>query len=118
MPRRPPAPCPAPGCPALVAGGGGCERHRYRRLPRAERPQARFYSTAAWRRLRQHVLAAHPLCGDCATAGRTTAATEVDHVVPISRGGAALDEANCRSLCKRCHSRRTAASGLRWGRGE
>ena len=43
MPGRAPAPCPASGCPALVIGGGGCERHRYRRPPPAPRPPARGF---------------------------------------------------------------------------
>ncbi len=31
----------------------------------------------------------------------------VDHIVPISMGGARLDPDNCQSLCSRCHNRKT-----------
>ena len=35
-------------------------------------------------------------------------ATDVDHIVPISLGGAELDPDNFRSLCRSCHSKVTA----------
>jgi hypothetical protein len=34
--------------------------------------------------------------------------TSDDHVVPIQRGGALLDESNLQSLCRACHNRKTA----------
>lgn len=42
-------------------------------------------------------------------AGKVTAATEVDHIVP-HRGDERLfrDEKNLQSLCRPCHSRKTA----------
>ena len=52
-------------------------------------------------------LSDHPLCEDCEEAGRVTAAEEVDHVVPLSEGGAD-DESNFASRCKRCHAAKTA----------
>lgn len=59
-----------------------------------------------WRRTRALKLAEQPLCEDCHEKGMTTAATEVDHVVALSAGGA-HDLDNLRSLCKPCHSRKT-----------
>lgn len=65
---------------------------------------------ADWRRLREQVLAAEPLCRFCLSEGRTTAATEVDHIEPFN--GLAdplrLAPSNCRPLCQPCHRRRTA----------
>lgn len=52
------------------------------------------------------------MCAHCATIGRVEPATEVDHVVPIRRGGARLDPANLQALCKRCHSRKTMAEDM------
>ena len=40
-----------------------------------------------WMRLRAAVLDAQPLCVRCLAAGRTVAAREVDHVLPVHRGG-------------------------------
>lgn len=38
----------------------------------------------------------------CQICGRVSAQLEVDHIVPLSMGGAESDE-NRRSLCKDCH---------------
>lgn len=60
----------------------------------------------AWRDLRLLVLAEEPLCRACRADGRVTAATEVDHVVPKSRGG--TDErSNVQPLCRRHHTEKT-----------
>lgn len=45
-----------------------------------------------------------PLCELCEAAGLVVPATDVDHIVPISQGGAKLDPANFRALCRSCHS--------------
>jgi len=57
-----------------------------------------------WRCYRVDYLRAHPLCVMCLEAGRTAAASIVDHKVP-HKGDDALfwDEANHQSLCKTCH---------------
>lgn len=51
-------------------------------------------------------LLANPLCIDCEAGGRVTAAAEVDHVVPLWRGGAD-DETNFASRCCPCHAAKT-----------
>ena len=68
-----------------------------------DRPSAsaRGYGVA-WRRIRAAHLRDEP---DCAFCGAT--ATEVDHIERRSDGGSD-DRSNLRSLCKPCHSRRTA----------
>jgi 5-methylcytosine-specific restriction protein A len=68
-------------------------------------PSRRGYGRA-WQRIRLVKLAADPLCEDCAGRGVETAATEVDHVLALARGGT-HDADNLRSLCKPCHSRKT-----------
>lgn len=65
------------------------------------------YSTRRWRRLRLAVLRAEPLCAECLRQGRLVPATQVDHIVPISRGGAVWDPDNLQPLCASCHSRKT-----------
>ncbi|TXH46246.1 MAG: hypothetical protein E6Q97_29990 [Desulfurellales bacterium] len=52
-------------------------------------------------------LRAYPLCADCANAGRVVVATEVHHRVALRNGGT-HDSDNLLSLCKPCHSVRTA----------
>ncbi len=62
----------------------------------------------------------HPLCAECERAGRVVAGTEVDHIVP-HRGDKRLfwDRSNWQTLCRACHSRKTAVedSGFAAGGG-
>jgi 5-methylcytosine-specific restriction protein A len=39
--------------------------------------------------------------------GRIVPAEEIDHIVPISQGGAIWDEANWMAICKSHHSAKT-----------
>lgn len=50
--------------------------------------------TRRYRRWRRVYLARHPLCVRCAAHGRTSAATDVDHVVQRGAGGALMAPAN------------------------
>ena len=59
-------------------------------------------------RRREAWLKAHPLCVYCEAYGRVTMANELDHIVPLSRGGAD-DESNLQGLCSPCHKAKTAA---------
>ena len=117
MPHRPPSPCGTPGCAELVHGGGRCEKHRrvtQRDYDRARaKTAARAYSSA-WRRLRRLVLDAEPLCRSCDTAGHIEMATQVDHIIPLARGGTNA-MMNLQPLCATCHARKTAQDDRRWG---
>ena len=67
------------------------------------------YNTARWQRLRAAKLRSNPLCQPCRAQGRITAATVVDHDVPMSAGGhpfPPLDELT--SCCAPCHNAKTA----------
>lgn len=67
---------------------------------------------AHWQKVRLAILAAEPLCRMCAEEGRVTPARDVDHIVPMSEGGAKDDPANLRPLCVAHHQR----CGRRGGR--
>ena len=67
-----------------------------------------------WERIRQRVLDADPLCRMCDAAGLVTAAQEVDHIVPLHRGGTD-DPDNLQGLCKPCHAIKTAED-MGWAR--
>ena len=114
--------CAAPGCDALGASGAAlCPDHLAAAEGRRSEARARakvgeaaragraLYATERWKRAARRHLAAHPLCADCAELGAVTEASEVDHVVP-HRGDRARfwDRSNWQSLCRPCHSRKTA----------
>lgn len=74
-----------------------------------ERPNAqdRGYGSA-WQKARKFYLKKHPLCADCAEAGRTTVATEVHHTIkPKGDKKIFWNSKLWRPLCKPCHSHRT-----------
>lgn len=67
------------------------------------------YNTSNWRRLREAHLSLHPLCIGCAAIGVTALANTVDHIVPISEGGAPFPgHDGLASYCHACHSAKTA----------
>jgi 5-methylcytosine-specific restriction protein A len=51
----------------------------------------------------------HPLCVHCLAAGITTAAIDVDHIIPKREGGTD-HPANLQSLCHSCHSKKTMST--------
>jgi 5-methylcytosine-specific restriction protein A len=63
--------------------------------------------TAAYRRLVGMVRHEEPLCRHCLSVGKVRATVEVDHIVPLARGGGDA-RANLQGLCFDCHSRKTA----------
>jgi len=91
---------------------------RGRQLPRERnsavyaRQENREYKTnsATWRKIRRYQLEIEPLCRHCRDAGRVTPANEVDHV-----DGNAFNNhpENLASMCKPCHSRKTAIENTR-----
>lgn len=69
-------------------------------------------STRTWRRLRLYVLDRDgfrcqlPAKGGSSSNGGELCgayATHVDHVVPLSKGGAKYDDRNCRAACASCN---------------
>lgn len=119
MPRRPPHGCAVPGCPELVHRGARCPDHE--RAMRAEidstrpSPSRRGYD-AAWKQIRDAFLRRHSLCElDCAARGLRVSASQVDHRVPLARGGT-HNPRNLQAACAPCHSRKTAREDGRFGR--
>lgn len=117
MARAAPRICTYPGCNALVRKGR-CGKHPattsradYREIKRQSRERTdrsdRIYSLAWWRKLRMAKLRHDPLCEHCAKQGKIVQASHVDHIVPISEGGAERDWDNLQSLCKPCHTAKT-----------
>ena len=115
MPISAPRPCNAPGCAKLVRDGSGrCEAHQKpawsKRVDAPKRTTGRKLQA-----MRERLFRASPLCVACEAQGRVTAATQRDHIIPMSEGGADDDD-NVQALCKGCHdvkSKAEAARGVR-----
>lgn len=109
MPSLPLRPCAQAGCAKLVARGR-CEAHR---LPeRQQKAMARPYDDRresstkrgygyGWQQRRRAFILRHPLCAVCGAK-----AVEVDHKIAKRLGGPDND-ANCQSICRSCHARKT-----------
>ena len=111
----PSKPCAHAGCRVLLpVGETYCARHardvQAERLGRqdarrSDRPDRRWYKTAAWRKRREAQLAAEPLCRMCRNAGRVTPATVADHVTPHRGNRHLFFHGALQSLCAPHHSR-------------
>lgn len=112
MPQRAGSACTRPGCAGIVRAGvcTVCGPRKAQRDANYDRERGSAASRGydrRWQRLRLMYLRANPFCADCTTSQKTTQATEVHHKVAKRDGG--QDEwNNLESLCKSCHSKRTA----------
>ena len=106
MPYRPKKPCAHPGCSALTYTVF-CPVHEKQDARAYEKykrdPDTRKRYGRAWQHIRDLYIAAHPLCEQCADAGRITPAREVHHIIPLTEGGS-NDDNNLLALCTVCHS--------------
>lgn len=115
MPLRANKACAKPGCGALTSGHW-CDVHaRQAEQSRRESREEDFKYDHRWRKRRRAWLSANPSCVSCKARGIVKAATDVDHVVPLSAGGV-NDESNYQSLCHDCHSAKTALEDGGFGR--
>lgn len=116
MPTKPKRPCSHPGCPKLT-DGRYCHEHQLLENKRYEKydrdPAVKKRYGRAWKRIRDRYIAQHPLCEQCLKQNKVTAAEEVHHILPLSRGGTHCED-NLMSLCTPCHSKITASDGDRW----
>ncbi len=70
---------------------------------------ARKRSGHQWQKIRLRIMARdYGLCQECKRQGRHVIGSEVDHILPIFKGGTD-DEDNLQFLCRRCHEVKTAA---------
>ena len=94
-------------CPNPATARGRCDEHR-KALER-ERSRRRRAATAGifkkrkWETTRRLVLARDPICKVCNDA----LSSEVDHVVPLSRGGDPYRLDGLQGICSPCHRMKT-----------
>lgn len=58
-------------------------------------------------RVRQRIMQGQPLCKICEGAGLVTPGQEMDHIVPLFKGGSNEDD-NLQMLCVECHRKKSA----------
>ncbi len=103
-------PCAEPGCKNLVRGRSRCPECAKKREAARGSAHKRGYGKG-WSKTRASHLAQEPLCSLCLLDGKTVEAVEVDHIIPKAEDGTDAPE-NLQSLCKSCHSAKTAAANL------
>jgi 5-methylcytosine-specific restriction protein A len=65
----------------------------------------KFIRSGEWKRIRLEQLKREPLCRFCREMGKTTAASQVDHITPcLDDPALQRDPNNLRSLCAPCHA--------------
>ena len=69
--------------------------------------KSKVYYTQRWKRFRKMVLSASPLCVECEKRGDVEPGVDLDHIIPLDKGGAPYDRANVQPLCKFHHGRKT-----------
>ena len=119
-PMAPAYPCAEQGCPSQAATRGRCLEHAKQIDQRRGTSADRGYGRA-WQKAAAAFKVRNPLCGmrdghaapvmsRCHEQGITTAAYQVDHVIP-HRGDRALfdNQANWQSLCRSCGSAKSRA---------
>jgi len=111
MGRRPLKPCCAPGCGELVRGERHCPAHAHlsRAWATSKRSQRAGLKGRPWRRLREEILQRDSYlcqCDECMKSGALKVAHEVDHIVPLSRGGDDSPD-NLRAINRDCHKVKT-----------
>jgi 5-methylcytosine-specific restriction protein A len=94
--------CLEPRCPNPSVYRGRCPEHS-RTNEHATHRNRHVYNSKRWQLLRRSVLYNQPLC-ECGAI-----ATDVDHIIPIDKGGAEYKRDNLQPLCQRCHGQKTRA---------
>jgi len=65
-------------------------------------------------RIRNRIMQDQPLCVNCEQNGLVAAGEELDHILPIYKGGT-NEDSNLQMLCIECHRKKTATDlGVRY----
>jgi 5-methylcytosine-specific restriction protein A len=118
MPVAPSSRCTDPECHKIATNRGRCDDHQP--IPWAGRDnKARRYgiSSGTWRSLKNRVTRRDNgccyICGDGPPDDPDQAGHQLDHITPISEGGAATDLDNLGLACVPCHEAKSRAEARR-----
>jgi len=112
--------CGNPARPGLSAKGRGDvharelerERSARRRQKAIDHAGRTVYKTAQWSALRRAVLLEQPICA----IWDERLSEEVDHIRPLTSGGARYARDNVQGVCRPCHHLKTARENGRAAR--
>lgn len=112
MPTLPGKQCRVIGCKERAPAGnnGYCAKHKNHgwKMYQDANPD-RIYADPRWRKVRiLCIRKANGLCEMCFKRGLFVRGKDVDHIIPISQGGAPFDIDNLQYLCEDCHDHKTA----------
>lgn len=126
MPPAPKRPCRKPGC-GILGTTAFCEKHTIKReaevkVERIKYDKERGTSASRgygyrWTQYSKLYRQNNPLCVKCEAAGKLTPVQCVDHIKPVSGPDDPLfyEPTNHQSLCKTCHSIKTASEDSGFG---
>ena len=110
MRKKPLKICARPGCTEKTTERY-CEKHKKHYWSEHDKKRANSNQRGydyQWSKFRKWFLNKNPLCKMCLDEGFAKEANEVDHIKPlVEYPELKYEPSNCRSLCKRCHSKRT-----------
>lgn len=118
MPWAPPSRCTDPDCSEFATARGRCDEHQPVAWRGRDDKAARYgISSGRWRTLKRKVAARDRgccyLCGAPPPDDPDDPGHELDHVVPISEGGARQNLYNLGLACVACHAEKSKAEALR-----
>lgn len=112
MPSLPGRQCRVSGCSGLAtsANNGYCLKHKNKGWEDYQKDNPnRFYQSTRWKKTRTMVIRrACGLCENCIKKKLFVPGNNVDHKIPVSKGGAIWDLDNLQLLCEDCHKAKTA----------
>ncbi len=114
MPSRAKRPCTKAGCTAYATKKGRCDNHQPKQWDHKGKTAHQRGYGSDWRKTRSRVLKRDGhlcKCDDCVMDGIYLPATEVDHIIPKSRGG---DDslANLRAMNTECHKKKSVKEAI------
>jgi len=66
-----------------------------------DKDKIKFYNSPRWKQIREQMRIEEPFCRVCKRA-----AEMVDHIIPLTSGGAAYERENLQRLCHQCHNKK------------
>ena len=114
MPKLPPKPCTKAGCTAYQSKKGRCDKHQIKSWDHKGKTRHDRGYDSKWYKTRQVILKrdGHMCkCDDCVMNNIYLPATEVDHIIPKSRGGTD-DYTNLRAINTKCHKKKSLKEAI------